>query len=452
VLGKIICDEHAFWSIAYQLTIDDFTKPCHRDVFQAVAKACREGVSPSFSWLESHLPLEWDGEASVEALLAILREKASDVGSPTDYVHELISARQERERVASPKPMLTTITPTAWKNTDPAEQRWLAGARIPRGDLTLFSGNGGAGKTETAVQLLIAVAAAWGDWLGCVVENGPALFVSCEEPESNIRDRIERICRHRSFDPHVIENLHLHFPDLEETWLVTVDRQGRVTKTPMFVALETWIASNRPRLVVVDSIAAVFDGEAIARRQVRAFLAMLRKVAREHETAIVLLDHPSVRGMADGSGTANSVDWRNSVRSMLHLGDPDKEDQDTRQLEVKKSNYGRAGEKVILRWNGLTFVPDSLAGPSPHRAAAEQSIDDTFLRLLDKRNAQGRTVHGKNAKGSAPSEFALDPDANGVTADGFRRAMERLFNTGKLRTVETGPASKRRQHIERVTS
>jgi hypothetical protein len=38
--------------------------------------------------------------------------------------------------------------------------------------------------------------------------------------------------------------------------------------------------------------------------------------------------------MVDGSGTANSVDWRNSVRAMLHLSDADKNDPDIRELEV----------------------------------------------------------------------------------------------------------------------
>ncbi|MGY3494174.1 AAA family ATPase [Bradyrhizobium sp. USDA 4502] len=347
---------------------------------------------------------------------------------------------------------LQTITPAAWKGTEPIKQRWLAYGRIPSGDLTLYSGNGGAGKTETAVQLLVSVAAGLGDWLGCVVESGPVFFLSCEEPEANIRDRVERICKQRGIDPNAIDNLHQHYPDLEETWLVTVDRAGRVLKTPLFDKVEKWIAANKPRLVVIDSIAAVFDGEAIARRQVRAFLAMLRKVAREHDTAIVLLDHPSVRGMSDGSGTANSVDWRNSVRSMLHLSDPEKEDQDLRVLEVKKSNYGRFGEKVTLRWDGLTFVPEGMGGaPSHHKAAAERDVDELFLRLLDKRNAQGRTVHASNAKGNAPTEFAIDPEANGTTADAFRRAMSRLFDAGKIKKVETGPASRRREHIERVT-
>jgi RecA-family ATPase len=348
-------------------------------------------------------------------------------------------------------PSLETKTPAAWKGTEPLEQRWLAAARIPCGDITLYSGNGGAGKTETAVQLLVSVAAGLGDWLGCVVETGPALFLSCEEPEANIRDRIERICKHRHIDPHAIENLHLHFPDLEATWLATADRLGKVTKTVLLLQIEGWICAHRPILVVIDSIAAVFDGEAIARRQVRSFLAMLRKIARENAIAIVLLDHPSVRGMADGSGTANSVDWRNSVRAMLHLSDAGKNDPDIRELGVKKSNYGRAGEKIKLRWNGLTFVPATSAESSSYRAAAERDVDELFLKLLDKRIAQGRPVRPSTGRGSAPFELAGDTEANGVSADAFRVAMERLFTAGRIVSVETGPASKRRKHIERAS-
>jgi RecA-family ATPase len=258
-----------------------------------------------------------------------------------------------------------TKTPAEWNGVEPARQEWLAAARIPLGDVTVFSGNGGAGKTETAVHLLVSVAARLGDWLGCTVESGPALLLSCEEPEGNIRDRVERICRHRGIDPHSIKDLHLHFPDLEATWLASADRAGRIAKTPFFGQVEAWVAAWRPRLVVIDSNAAIFDGDAISRRQVRTFVAMLRKVARKHDTAIVLLDHPSIRGMADGSGTANSVDWRNSVRSMLHLSDPTKQDQDVRELEVKKTNYGRVGEKIKLRWNGLTFITAAAAETSP---------------------------------------------------------------------------------------
>ncbi len=389
------------------------------------------------------------GEAGGDKEAAVM-QIAMSANMPLELQPEVRSDRRSSAQPSQIPPFLETKTPVDWKDTEPLEQRWLAAARIPLGDLTLYSGNGGAGKTETAVQLLVSVAAGLGDWLGCVVETGPALFLSCEEPETNVRDRIERICDHRHIDPHAIEHLHLHFPDLDATWLATTDRLGKVTKTALLLQIESWLSGHRPMLVVIDSIAAVFDGEAIARRQVRSFLAILRKIARDNATAIVLLDHPSVRGMADGSGTANSVDWRNSVRSMLHLSDADKNDPDIRELEVKKSNYGRAGEKVRLRWNGLTFVPATSAESSPYRAAAEREVDELFLKLLDKRIAQGRPVRPSSGRGSAPFELAGDPEANGISAGALRAAMERLFTSGRIVSVETGPASKRRKHIERA--
>ena len=381
---------------------------------------------------------------------ATVMQIAMSAKLPPELHPRMRSDRGSNSHAFLTPPPLETKTPAAWKGTEPLKQRWLAAARIPCGDLTLYSGNGGAGKTETAVQLLVSVAAGLGDWLGCVVETGPALFLSCEEPEANVRDRIERICRHRHIDPHAIADLHLHFPDLEANWLATADRLGKITKTAFLQQVEAWITAHRPILVVIDSIAAVFDGEAIARRQVRSFLAILRKISRENATAIVLLDHPSVRGMADGTGTANSVDWRNSVRAMLHLSDADKNDPDIRELEVKKSNYGRAGEKVKLRWDGLTFVPATSAESSPYRAAAERDVDELFLKLLEKRVTQGRSVRPSTGRGSAPFELAGDPEANGVTAEAFRAAMERLFTAGRIVSVETGPASKRRKHIERA--
>jgi RecA-family ATPase len=351
---------------------------------------------------------------------------------------------------AEPEAAYQVITPADWKGIERHQQAFLASGRIPCGDLTILTGNGGSGKTEIAVQLLIYVAAALADWLGCTIESGLALFLSCEEPEHNIRDRVERICKHRSIDPDGMTSLHLVFPELDATWLAHAGKDGRLTRAPLLDWLEAWIRQHRPRLVVIDSIAAVFDGDAIARRQVRAFLAMLRKIARECDVAIVLLDHPSVRGMADGTGTANSVDWRNSVRSMLHLSDPDKDDADMRTLTVTKSNYGRTGEKVTLRWNGLTFTTAMAGEASPYRAAADRDVEELFLRLLEKRNAQRRPVHAKNAKGSAPAEFANDPEAGGIKAEGFRAAMERLLTSGRVVVVESGTASKRRSHLERA--
>jgi hypothetical protein len=59
--------------------------------------------------------------------------------------------------------------------------------------------------------------------------------------------------------------------------------------------------------------------------------------------------------------------------------------------------------------------------------AAERGVDELFLKLLDKRIAQGRPVRPNTGRGSAPFELAGDPEANGVSTEAFRAAMERLL-------------------------
>jgi RecA-family ATPase len=406
-------------------------------------------------WEKTDIIDRLDNAGAAIGLAADLRQRVLSDGilqvEGAEIAGEILAGMEESGSTSTKTPLpLHTITPLAWKGTDPVEQRWLASGRIPSGDLTLYSGNGGTGKTETAVQLVVSVAANLGEWLGCVVEGGPVLFLSCEEPEPNVRDRIERICKHRGIDPYGIENLHVHCPDLEGTWLATVDGSGRVMKTQLLQQVEGWIAAYKPALLVIDSIAAVFDGEAIARRQVRRFLAMLRKIARDYETAIVLLDHPSVRGMADGTGTANSVDWRNSVRAMLHLSDPDKDDPDERTLEVKKSNYGRAGERVKLRWNGTTFTTGPICEPSPHKTNANRETDEAYLRCLDIKSAQGASVGSKPSRSGAAQVFARMSEANGIKATAFAKAQERLLSAGKIKIQPYGPPSHDKTRIVRT--
>jgi hypothetical protein len=121
------------------------------------------------------------GDDESQAILAKARNAPADAGQVVPLLGDKIASTA-----------LETLTPIAWKGTEPIKQRWLAHMRIPSGDLTIGAGNGGAGKTEIFMQLVIAVAAMLGDWLGCVVECGTALFLSCEEPD---HERIEAIAQ-----------------------------------------------------------------------------------------------------------------------------------------------------------------------------------------------------------------------------------------------------------------
>jgi hypothetical protein len=69
-------------------------------------------------------------------------------------------------------------------------------------------------------------------------------------------------------------------------------------------------------------------------------------------------------------------------------------------IEVMKSNYGPVGEVINLRWKDGVCVP--VTSMELDRLASEQEADDLFLELLDRWQAQGRSVsHSKAANNYA---------------------------------------------------
>jgi RecA-family ATPase len=338
-------------------------------------------------------------------------------------------------------------------DTEPPRRRWLVPGRIPMRAVTILSGDGAAGKTTILMQLCEAVVAG-ADWLGAVVdEQGPALFLTAEEEDDEIHRRFAAIVRHtgRRF-----ENLPgVQFLSLagKSAELGVAGRDGIVRPTPLFAQIERSAREMRPRLIAVEAAADVFAGSEIDRGQVRQFIQLLRRLAIEADGAVVLIQHPSVSGMAEGQGRSGSTAWRNRARAQLYFagrrktGD-DEPEGDVRELRVVKSNYSAHGEVVAVRWQDGVFVP--LANPSAaERAAAEADVDALFLRLLDQRETQGRPVtEHPTSRSGAPHIFADLPEANGVSKAAFAAAMERLLKVGSIAVRVEG----RKGHERRLLS
>lgn len=341
---------------------------------------------------------------------------------------------------------LALIRPTQWKGVEIEPMRWLATHRVPEDDVTILAGDGGLGKTTLALQLGVSVACDLGDWLGTTTLSGPVIFYSAEEPESEMRRRLDRVARKRGIDPDDIKRLFFHFAEADKALLGLSTSMGTIAPTPTFQALCRSVMDVRPALLIVDSVAAVFGGNQNDRVQARTFVTMFRRLAREAGCAIVLLDHPSLSGMTSGTGRGGNMDWSNVVRSRLYLRTVEEEEASFRELEVVKSNYGPAGEKVQLRWEDGSFVLKG-SQSAPQQAATFAKIDDLFLRLIEERNAQGRWVTPNKATGYAPKELATMPGAGGCTAPAFAKAMERLLASDRIKVETYGPASKQRQRL-----
>ncbi|WP_294267014.1 AAA family ATPase [uncultured Sphingomonas sp.] len=328
-----------------------------------------------------------------------------------------------------------TVDVGTFEGMDVRPREWLVEGLIPAANVTLLSGDGGSGKSLAASQLCAASVLGRG-WYGPIpLAKRSALFVTAEDELAEVHRRIADIARAEGVSMRDLAGLAI-MPLADRDALLAVPNRARGTldPTPLYAVLAARIAALRPAVVVIDTLADTFGGNEIDRAQARQFIAMLRRLAIEFQTAIVVLSHPSQTGMTSGSGTSGSTGWNNSVRSRLYLK-RDPERPNVRTLELMKSNYGVIGKQITLEWQSGVFAAVATAeNRTAHRQASEDNIDALFLELLADLTAKGQRLSSayQSKTRYAPKLMASHPRANGTNEKGFEQAMLRLMAAGRI--------------------
>jgi RecA-family ATPase len=333
--------------------------------------------------------------------------------------------------------------------TEPTPRRWLVNTVIPMAQVTLLSGDGGVGKSLLAIQLAISAASGC-PWFGALAVdqmvsasrwfrlNG-ALVVACEDDAGELHRRVKAIGRSRGLEPSRLRGLALIPMAGEDARLISTDRQGVQTPTDFWQRVCHRVRLTRPKLMVLDTASHLFSGNENVRSEVTSFVQMLQGLAQDVGCAIVLLSHPSVAGMASGTGLSGSTGWNNSVRSRLYLK-RDGDDPEVRILEQVKSNYGAVGESWRLVWReGVLHQQDASSGPSNQ----ERDHDRVTLQCVENLNAQARRT----------SQFRFAGVASGMVEAGklskrhLNAALERLLASGAVEIVTVRENGKDLQDI-----
>lgn len=358
-------------------------------------------------------------------------------------------------------PPLPWLDMSNWDNEPRPVREWAIRDRVPLRQAGLFSGEGGAGKS--LIEMMKDVAHVAGkDWFGSMPEPGPAIYLGAEDDENEIHIRFHDIARHYgvTFNELIHDGLHVLCKIGEDATLcAAAGKSGRVETTAFYQQLYEAAGDIKPKNISIDTLSRVFAGNEIDRVQVYAFAMNMQALAMVAGGSVTVLSHPSLQGIASGSGISGSTAWHGAFRFRQYLkGVPNEDnevDNDLRQLEFKKNQYGPSGDVIVVRYErerGL-FLP--VGGTSTlEKLATEQTADNLFLKLLDKHQKQGRNVsHHKNANSYAPTAFSKDPDAKGP---GMRKAlteaMERLFTAGKIRVETYGNSGHERSKIARCQS
>ncbi|MGY8660943.1 AAA family ATPase [Bradyrhizobium sp. UFLA05-109] len=337
-----------------------------------------------------------------------------------------------------------------WDGRAVPERLWAIKDRVPLRQTGLFSGEGGTGKSIIELMKNVAHVTAK-DWLGTLPEPGPAFYLGAEDDQDEIHIRLAAIAKHYDATFKDLTEGGLHVLPLlgRDATLVAATKGGKVEVTGLYRQLYEAAGDIKPRNISIDTLSRAFSGNEIDRVQVYAFAMHMQALAKVADGSVTVLSHPSLQGINSGSGLSGSTAWHGAFRFRQYLKaskgeDGEQPDNDLRELEFKKNQYGPRGETLVLRYQRGLFLPEGGAS-SLDKLAQEAKADHLFLDLLRRFAGQGRNVSSTQTSPTyAPTAFSKEAEARnlGLRKPDLEAAMSRLFAADKLHVETYGRPSR----------
>jgi RecA-family ATPase len=388
-----------------------------------------------------------------------LTEIAEAYGLDVDQSQETIAHAfehipQENGHDAKAEPLLPLINIRAWHNLEPRPRRWLIEGCIPDRNVTLLTGQGGVGKTLIMQQLSVATVLGK-DWLQLLPEPGPVLFITAEDDVDEMHFRYHAIAKAygTTFNELADKGLHLLSLAGKDAAMGIVNHRGIVQPTELWRTLVRTALAIKPRWIALDTAADIFLVNERDRAEVRQCISLLRGLALDVDTCVILLSHPSLTGISSGTGLSGSTAWHNSVRSRLYLqaersrkkdDDDDAEASDdtepalesVRTLSFMKSNYSALAGDIRLEWkNGLFQMEQGIRGLSPaEKALLDKKARDAFVDVLKRANASNIGVSPKERANNYVITHFMD--APEVVALHARKEVRRTLLTKAFKALQ----------------
>lgn len=156
-----------------------------------------------------------------------------------------------------------TVGDRGYITTPPPVRRWCIEDVLPLGVQGLISGEGGASKSQFAIQFAICVAARYPLGLWTCGEDGDVLILFKEETEEEIHRRINCTCKALELTPEqeqrVSERCVIASLRGKASHLTAQPNSGSVTLTNAYAELLRALEGRRPKLIVLDPL-ALFNG------------------------------------------------------------------------------------------------------------------------------------------------------------------------------------------------
>lgn len=326
------------------------------------------------------------------------------------------------------------------------EVEWLFPGRIPKGEVNIFAGEGGTGKTSTVCQIIASISNGTKSILDEDIpegwshpDKGEVIYFSSEDDFAKV---LKGRLRQNGADMKNIKTIE------------TSDERFREVKfnSPL---LEKIIARYRPTLCVFDPLQSFIPPEVnmSARNEMRNCLNALVGLGHKYGTTFIILMHCNKKaGMYGRYRMADSADIWDIARSVFLFGYADREG--IRYMSNEKNNYGKMAETILFGMNdgvakfkGTTEKKDydfvSEANRDGRKSAPDREEAKDFI-LEQLLSANDHTVPVNEL-----DELALNI---GFSKSTYSRAKTDLKKEGRTKTYGMGYGEAKKFYITLIHS
>ena len=269
---------------------------------------------------------------------------------------------------------------------------------ITNSSLNVFYGEAGSKKTYSALSMAVAVANGK-DWLGFHTRRCPVLIIDEESGEKRLARRLHETM----MGMNCLASGQIYYTCLEG---IKFDKQVHIAD------VESAILETKAKLVIIDALADVMDGDENSKRDVQPVMNALRKIADNTDSAILLIHHSNKSG-----GYRGSTAIKASSDLMVQVNN-----ESDSSLIVFKTEKNRDGNH--LTWSAEATWEDDAFHLVPVTTIKKNSGREEFV--LDYLSEHGE---------SALANIIESPI--GCTKEGARKAVYSLVDKGKI--VRTNP-------------
>lgn len=264
-----------------------------------------------------------------------------------------------------------------WDNIDDVKREWIIDSWLPAKTVTMFTGDGGAGKSWLTLQAVCQIACGYRDAFlnpnfqtpseyDDSVKPKHIIFATYEDEPAEIKRRLQALASGMPWIAEAMDTIkqHLHIVDMRGIGSVWGPGLGKhIANTGDLLSagedLRQICEKEKAKLLVMDPLSGAFGGNENDRTAVYDFVSSFRGWGDIAKCAMLVIGHLPKSQEGKAAGFSGSTAWEASARSMWKIDKQGKGEGEYWVLKHTKSNYAALQPKKYLGRNEIGAWADA---------------------------------------------------------------------------------------------